>query len=81
MVPRSYLMLLDHGELYGLGTTLHSAHTDSPGQRQCLAAAAASMHGLVTCLSFVLQKGHYFIDRDSRHFHDVLNFLRVFCEA
>ena len=23
-----------------------------------------------------LQRGHYFIDRDSRHFHDILNFLR-----
>lgn len=22
------------------------------------------------------EKGHYFIDRDSRHFHDILNFLR-----
>ena len=24
-----------------------------------------------------LQNGHYFIDRDGRHFHDILNYLRV----
>ncbi len=23
------------------------------------------------------QNGHYFIDRDGRHFHDILNYLRV----
>lgn len=24
-----------------------------------------------------MQNGHYFIDRDGRHFHDILNYLRV----
>ena len=24
-----------------------------------------------------MQSGHYFIDRDGRHFHDILNYLRV----
>ena len=28
-------------------------------------------------LTGMAQNGHYFIDRDSRHFHDILNFLRV----
>ena len=25
----------------------------------------------------IAQNGHYFLDRDGRHFHDILNYLRV----
>ena len=32
---------------------------------------------LVYDSSDAVQNGHYFIDRDGRHFHDILNYLRV----
>ena len=41
----------------------------------CIRATVADRHD--SCCGCVTQSGCIFLDRDGRHFHDILNFLRV----